>query len=127
VLDHGLSDCEILQRHLVPEGNILVDRAAKFAVVLGDDTEHVRPGSEVLDHHDTDVVAAAVHEQVGYLFHASPGLREPWVSSCDYNSIGEQICRAAVRPARDRWRNQWCWDRPRRGGTRPFGTAGRAG
>jgi hypothetical protein len=40
----------------------------KFTVILGNDAEQVRSGSEILDDHHADVVVPVVHQQVRYLY-----------------------------------------------------------
>jgi len=74
VLDYGIAHRQIFQGDLVSEGHILIEDAAKLAVILGDDAEQVGAGSEILHDHHADVVAAVVHEQVRYLVHDDAGV-----------------------------------------------------
>jgi hypothetical protein len=72
VLGHGIADRQILQGDFVPKWHVLIEDAAKLAVILGYDAEEVGAGCEILDDHHADVVAAVVHEQVRYLVHHDP-------------------------------------------------------
>jgi hypothetical protein len=72
ILDDGLTDCEVLERNLVSDGYILVGDAAKLAVILGHNAEHVRTGGQIFDDDHADVVAAVVHEKVRYFCHGYP-------------------------------------------------------
>jgi hypothetical protein len=72
VFDHGITDRQVFQSNLVPEGHVLVEDASKLTVILGYDAEQVGTGSEILDDHYADVVAAVVHEQMRYLVHDDP-------------------------------------------------------
>jgi hypothetical protein len=72
ILDHGIADRQILQGDFVSQRDVLIDDAAKLAVILRYDAEEVGAGCEILDDHHADVVAAVVHEQVRYLVHDNP-------------------------------------------------------
>lgn len=72
ILDDGFTDREIFQRNLVSNGYILVEDAAKLAVILRHDAEHVGTGGKIFNDDHTDVVAAVVHEKVRYFCHGYP-------------------------------------------------------
>src|SRR3569833_1135667 len=76
VLDHRIADRKVLQRDLVAYGHILVADGSKLAVILGHDAEHVGAFREILDYDDADVIAAVMHQQVGYLGHGCPSVNE---------------------------------------------------
>jgi hypothetical protein len=69
VLDDGIAHRQIFQGDFMSQGDILVEDALKFTVILGNDAEQLRTGSEILDDHHADVVSPVVHEQVRYLVH----------------------------------------------------------
>jgi len=69
VLDYGIADRQIFEGNFVAQWDVLVENAAKLAVILGYDAEQVGAGGEILDDHHADVVAAVVHEQMRYLVH----------------------------------------------------------
>jgi hypothetical protein len=72
VLDDGFAHREVLERDLVSNRYILVDKGVKFAVILGDDAEHVGTGRKVLDDDYADVIAAIVDEKMRYFCHGHP-------------------------------------------------------
>ena len=61
VFDHGIADREVSERDFVTDRHVLIDRGAKFAVILGHDAQQARSGDQLFDDHDADIIATIVH------------------------------------------------------------------
>jgi hypothetical protein len=76
IFDYGITGTEVFERNFVPDWHVLVDGAAKLAVVLRYDTQHVCAGEEILDNHNSNIVAAIMHQKLRPILHGMPNCRE---------------------------------------------------
>jgi hypothetical protein len=70
VLDDRIADAEVLKRDLMPDGHSLLEDTPKRRVVRGHDAQQVGSGNQILNHHDSDIVAAIMHQQMWLIVHA---------------------------------------------------------
>jgi hypothetical protein len=62
VFDDGVADGEFFQRNFVTDRHVLIDDSPKLAVVLCHHAKQIRPGNEILDDHNADVVPAIMYQ-----------------------------------------------------------------
>src|SRR5690606_35619058 len=71
VLDHGVTGLQVLESNLVADRNVMLRDELGQRIVLGDHTQHVGAGFEVLDDDNANAVLWAMHEKLRNLRHFS--------------------------------------------------------
>jgi hypothetical protein len=73
IFDDGITVVQLLQRHFMPDRDVMPGRKRHRGVIFGNDAEHFGAGCQAFDDNDTDIVFFGVNQKVriGHGWHSS--------------------------------------------------------